>query len=421
LAAYPQKLRVELGLRLAEAGIGAQASEVTAQLLDLVEHGDPADEARARLLFLRGRLAASRGDFAGAEASWRGAAGLPGEGGLRAILALVEADLERGELHETAALSELERVKYDWRGHPLQLRIARLTAAIHERRGDLLQALGALEEVALGAAGQPDGRAAARLATDLMRRTYADTASALPADQMTAFWRYEGFVPPDAEGASVRLGFAQALIAQGLPGPAIRLLEPIARDAEGPLADQAIDLLAESYLGVNQPSKALEVLRSAARQALEPRPDRNRLAARALAALGRFAEASGVLHDRAGEDTAWLQADHLWKAELWTEAAAAYRQLLQNDARQDPSDATRQAAIRLAAAAHMARTPALFKEASRAAEAAGDAGAVTAFAPLPAPARDRAAARTAAAQLLEQARGLTELAERYGLGGQELQ
>jgi hypothetical protein len=409
LAAYPPDLRVELGLRLAEAGINATVPTALERLLDLVEGAVLADEARARLLFLRGRLAAARGDYAGAAASWKEAAQLPGEGGLRATLALVEADLDSGELDEAAALSSLDRLAYDWRGHPLQLPIARLSATIHEHRGDLLEALAVLEELALGNAGQPIRRAAARLASDLMRRVYADPPPTLTGDQMAAFWRYEGFVPPSVEDANLRLGFARALIAQDLPQPAIRLLEPIARGAEQPLADQAIDLLAEGHLVANQPLKALDVLRAAAPKAAAPRPDRNRLAARALAALGRFAEAAGVLHDDGGDDPVRLQADYLWKAGLWSEAAAAYRKLLQNGPAQDQPDVARQAVVRLAAAAHMANRPAWVEEASRAAEAVGDAAAVTAFAPAP------PAGRAAAARLLKQARGLSELAEQYGL------
>jgi hypothetical protein len=416
LATYPPALRVELGLRLADAGIDALAPEAMAQLLDLVEAAAPAAEARARLLFLRGRLAAARGDFAGARTSWQGASNLPGEGGLRATLALLEGDLEHDRLDEAEALTALERLTYDWRGHPAQLDIARLTAAIYERRGRLADALGALEEVALGAAGRHNGRAAARLATDLMRRTYAaDAAAAPPADQLTAFWRYEGFVPPGPEGADVQLAFARTLIAQGLPGPAIRLLEPVASDAYGPLAGQAIDLLAEGYLAINQPSKTLDLLRTAAKGASEPNPGRNRLAARALAALGRFAEAAGLLHGGAGDDTAELQADYLWKAGLWKDAAVAYRELLDDDQGAGQADTGQSAAIRLAAAAYMARQPEIIARSARLVEAAGADHAGSAFTPLPAP--GSAAARTTATRLLEQARGLGVLAEQYGLVG----
>jgi hypothetical protein len=114
LAAYPPELRVELALRLAEAGIDANAPAAIARLLDMVEQAAPADEALARLLFLRGRLAAARGDFAGAEASWRKALDLPGEGGLRATLAVLESDLEHDVLDEAGTLAALERLAYDW-------------------------------------------------------------------------------------------------------------------------------------------------------------------------------------------------------------------------------------------------------------------------------------------------------------------
>ncbi len=272
LAAYPPALRVELALRLAEAGIDAKAPEGIAVLLDMVEQAAPADEAKARLLFLRGRLAAARGDFAGARASWREALDLQGEGSLLATLALLESDLEHDELDEAWALSALERLAYDWRGHPAQLSIARLTAAVHERQGHVQQALRALEEVALGAQGQPSGRAAARLATDLMRRAYADAPSDLPIDQLAAFWRYEGFVPPGSEGEDVRLAFARALTAHGLPNSAVRLLEPLLRNAHGPLHDQVIDLLAEGYLATHQPAEALGLLRATAKETPAPRP-----------------------------------------------------------------------------------------------------------------------------------------------------
>jgi hypothetical protein len=414
LAAYPADLRVELALRLAEAGIDAQAPEAIAPLLDMVDEAAPADEARARLLFLRGRLAAARGDFAAARASWREALHLQGEGGLRATLALLGWDLEHDVLDEAAALAALERLAFDWRGHPAQLSIARLTAAIHERQGRVPLALRAIEEVALGAEGGPGGRAAARLATDLMRRAYADAPSAWPLDQLAVFWRYEGFVPPGSEGADIRLAFAKALIAQGLPNGGIGLLEPLARHAlGGPVHDEVIDLLAEGHLAARQPDRALDLLRAEAQAASASRPGRNLLAARALAALGRFAEAAGVLHDNPAEEAPQLQADYLWKAGLWEEASRAYGELLQAPRHADP-----EAAVRRAAAAYMAGERAPFGLAQGVA-GIGDAEVDTsALAPLRR--SDSGATPTVAAQLLDQAASLGELAQRYGLGGTQI-
>lgn len=411
LAAYPPDLRVELALRLAEGGLESEAPEAVTPLLDMVEQAAPENEARARLLFLRGRLAAARGDFAGAQATWREALHLPGEGGLRATLALLESDLEHHALDEAEALSALERLAYDWRGHPAQLSIARLTAALHERQGRVSLALRAIEEVALGAAGQPSSRAAARLATDLMRRAYVDAPSALPTDQLAVFWRYEGFVPPGSEGADVRLAFAQALMAHSLPNSAIGILEPLVRNTRDRVRDQVIDLLAEGYVATNRPARALDLLRTAAEEAPAARPGRNLLAARALAALGRFAEAAGVLHGSAGEEAAQLQAGYLWKAGLWQEATTAYRALR----RQQQGQADPESAVRVAAAAYMAAEPELLERRQSTAETPDGGIETSAFAPLPTP--DRAATRAVAAQLLDQAAGLSELAERYGLGG----
>jgi hypothetical protein len=135
------------------------------------------------------------------------------------------------------------------------------------------------------------------------------------------------------------------------------------------------------------------------------------LAARSLAALGRFAEAAGVLHGDAGEEAAQLQADYLWKAGLWQEAGKAYRALLQDpqQGEQDPEAATRRAA-----ATYMAGEPEPLPR-PRGAPGAGHAGEGTsAFAPLPAP--HSTASRTVAGQLLDQAASLSGLAERYGLG-----
>jgi hypothetical protein len=247
-----------------------------------------------------------------------------------------------------------------------------------------------------------------------MRRTYADAPSALPVDQLEVFWRYEGFVPPGSEGADIRLAFAQALIAHSLPNSAIGLLEPLARDARGPVHDQVIDLLAESYLAANQPARALDLLRAAAKEAPASRPDRNLLAARALAALGRFAEAAGVLHGNAAEEVAQLQADYLWKAGLWQETTTAYRQLL----RQQQGRANPESAVRLAAAAYMAGAPALLERTHSAAGAGNDEVDTSAFAALPEP--DSGATRTVAAQLLDQATSLSGLAERYGLEGTQV-
>jgi hypothetical protein len=196
------------------------------------------------------------------------------------------------------------------------------------------------------------------------------------------------------------------MVARGLPNAAIRLLEPLVKDAPDLAEDGVIELLVESYLAANQPARALDLLRAAATDSAVTKPDRNLLAARALAAMERFAEAAGILHGAPGEQV--TQADYLWKAGLWQEATTAYRELLRDPAQ---DQANSEHAVRLAAAAYMADLP------DRLEGSSGLAGtsALEAFAPLPAP--GLAAGRTAATRLLDQATSLSQLAERHGLGG----
>lgn len=123
-----------------------------------------------RLRFLRDRLASLRGEYDAAGALWERAAKLSGESGARAFLALIEDRARRGAPATGADLDRLEGLALTWRGHVLQLEVARLVAELGERDGRLADALRALEDVAFTAPGQAVSRAAARLASDLLRR-----------------------------------------------------------------------------------------------------------------------------------------------------------------------------------------------------------------------------------------------------------
>ncbi|MGH6945643.1 MAG: hypothetical protein ACREH6_15680, partial [Geminicoccaceae bacterium] len=354
LAAYPEPLRIELGLRLAEASLDANALDSAEPLLEMVSNARLGGELLARLLYAKGRLAAARGDFAGARRSWRQARKLPGEGGVRAMLALLQQNLTRGEPVEPAATMELARLAFDWRGHPLQLEIARLTAELFEKEGRPAEALGALEQVALLAPARPNARAAARLATNLLRSIYANREASVPTERLGIYWRFEGFVPPGLEGDDIRFGFARALMAHDLPGPAADLLEQVANRASGAQRAEVIDLLAEARIRSGEPAQALDLLQDAAHRLDEMRPGRNLLAARALAALGGFAEAAGVLSGSTERGALALMADYLWDAGMWREAVPAQESVLDDALRAGEPDVAGKAAVRLAASAYMA-------------------------------------------------------------------
>jgi hypothetical protein len=354
LTAYPLPLRIELGLRLAQAGLDARAAKDAERFLAIVEAAGPGEQALARVLFLKGRLAALRGDFAGAHTHWQQAVRLPGEYGVRAKLALLRALLDAGKQVAADEWPLLERFAFDWRGHDLQLEIARLSARLYEREGQPLLALRMLEGVALSAPGRSQGLAAARLATNLLRRLYSEAPTASGPAQLGAFWRYEGFVPPGPDGADIRLAFARALVGHDLPEAAVAILKDLSTGAPTAIAAEATTLLAEAHLLLGQAELALALLGSEAGRLPEPQPARDVVAARALAQLGRFAEAAGVLHERTTAEAMMLKADYLWNAALWSEAMPAHLQLLDRAREAGDEATTRRLASRAAAAAYMA-------------------------------------------------------------------
>jgi hypothetical protein len=354
LEVYPTPLRIELGLRLAGAGVQARSIEHADRLLEIVDAAKPEGRPLARLLFLKGRLATLRGDFAGARAHWQQAAQLPGEYGARAELALLRGTLDEHQGLAEGTLQRLERLTFDWRGHDLQLEAARLAARLLEKEGHALSALRMLEAVSLSASEEPDGRTAARLATDLLRRLYTDPAISPGPAQLSAFWRYEGFVPPGPDGADIRLEFARALVAHELPGPAVAVLQDLAIGGPAAIAAQATTLLAEAHLKLEQPQLALDLLASDAGRLAEAQPARDALAAQALAKLGRFAEAAGILHGNAATAAMVQAADHLWDAGLWGDAIPIHLHLIERARAVGDAEALQEVTRRAITAAYMA-------------------------------------------------------------------
>lgn len=174
-------------------------------------------------------------------------------------------------------------------------------------------------------------------------------------------------------------------------------------------------LLAEARLASGRPEATLDAL-----QAHQPgggQPDDARLiAARALAALGRFAEAAGLLHDSERPDAADLVGRYVWNAGLWPEAArAALAALVHARAEQD-REAIVQLEARLAAAAYMAGDARVMEKAQAAVRPDGATGFNVAAAAFLIGPVESAPPRRRVASLLEQTDALAKLADTYRTG-----
>jgi tetratricopeptide (TPR) repeat protein len=337
IADYAPRVRARLRLLAAEARLAVGDSDGASLYLEEVLEEDPNMAERAQLDFLLGRRAKMDGDTAAARSLWLNvAAGSHRPSRARARLALVELGLETGSLLVKDAIAGLERLRSDWRGDGFELVLLQRLAELHVASGDYGSALGTLREAV---SAMPDS-------------PYAAEARARLGEVFTEVilgGSSESFAPPAALSLTQEF---KDLIPAGPDGD--RLIAHLAdRLVEADQFDEAATLLADQ---VAHRLHGEEKVRTGARLAwirlLEPKPvlvltalnaslpeagfaslpeqlerDRRHLRARALALLGRTAEAMALLDGDDSDDALRLNAEFLWADKDWQAAAGILEKL----------------------------------------------------------------------------------------------
>jgi hypothetical protein len=198
----------------------------------------------------------------------------------------------------------------------------------------------------------------ARLAATALRRLLAEApgegappgqGQPLPPDErLGLFWQYEGYATPGERGDDIRLAAMRLLLRQGLAEAARDLGQQITpATARGP---EAVLLLAraEALAAQGDPRRALALLGT-----IPPAEAGRRIAAEALARLGRLEEAAAQLDGMTGVADLSRRAELLFQARSWRAAGTAYGTLLRDPAL--PADARADATARLASAASLAQ------------------------------------------------------------------
>ena len=311
--------RRRFALATAGAAIATERPDLAISTLRQIRSGDPAaDLLRGRAFYALGkpgeaRLQLGRVNRKGNE-----------EQRLDADLSLIEHAVSRNEMPVKAALEKLARIRYSWRGGPVERRALELSYRLSTETGDLRGALSAgstlFNYFDLGSAAPP-------LAAALQKQLAAvlDVADQMPLDQaLGLYWDFRSLAPLGAEGDLLVSRFADRLQAAGLYSKAAELLEhqlfARAQDlAKGPLSAKVASL----HILAGRPDLALAALRNTAqvRYTREMLAERHRVEAVALTQLGKTAEALAVLQEV--PDGAALQREILWKARAWSALADA--------------------------------------------------------------------------------------------------
>jgi hypothetical protein len=341
LSAYPQALRLRLGLVAASIAIESGNAELAATVLQQLEGLQLAQDERARLAFLSGVASARGGASKAADEIWRALEqDAPVDVRIQAAFARTELLLETGELKPAEALARLAPTRTLWSGHPWEERMLRGLARIQMAAGDRPGALRTWRELLERVPPPVDAPAiTTRMREALIAALRADGEADLQPVQAYALYReFEQLIPPDEPGDRVRRDMAERLAALDLIRPAAASLEAVLSRLAGVDRAAAGADLAELWLHEPDPKAALDALeRSRNETPLPAALDQRRriLQAAALARLERRAPALSLLDGLTTPAADRLRVALLWQEQDWPRLVPAIEGALAR--RSDPA------------------------------------------------------------------------------------
>lgn len=339
---FPKAWRARFGAAHALAAIETGDLDAARQLLaySFSQQAPAPDQLTARLV--QARLFDLTGDKDRALAVYKAVARAPLEGiATPAKLGVIGLELDKGALPANAAATQLEQLKWRWRGDATELAVIRKLADIYLRQGRYREALDALRSAGKRMARIPGAADIMADQSNAFRALFLDGAAdgLQPVQALALFYDFRELTPVGADGDEMVRRLARRLIDVDLLDQAAELLKhQVDARLEGVAKAQVATDLATIYLMDRQPEKALQAIWSS-RTTLLPtamNAERRALEARALMDLGRFDHALEVLDKDQSAPAREVRADILWKQQKWAEAAALYEARL-GDRFSDPT------------------------------------------------------------------------------------
>ncbi|MEW9854493.1 tetratricopeptide repeat protein [Novosphingobium sp. M1R2S20] len=313
LAARTGPQRVPFLSEMAEAALAKQQPELALRWLAAAPDGD------ATANIMRGRAHVAMSDYGKARIRL-GRAERSGDEAERyqARLALIELGVAQRTMGLKEARREVDRIRFVWRGGPIEEQALRLSYSLAKKAGDARGSIAAgatlIRYFELGSELPP-------LVADVQSRLAALLApgNKMPLSEAAGiYWDYRDLMPAGGEGDRLVAQLADRLQASGLYARAAELLEHQLRHraldiAQGPLSVRVATL----HVLAGRPDRALAAIRDTEGTIFPQQMlwDRNRIMAVALHQLGKTEAALSVLDDV--PDASGLRTELLWKRRDW--------------------------------------------------------------------------------------------------------
>ncbi len=238
-----------------------------------------------------------------------------------------------GKLSDDKLIEELTKLRMAWRGDDLERRILTRLSELLLKKGDVVEALGAMRVAAVNFPDSDEAHALGARMPDIFADYFIGKGAKdlTPVQALAFYYNFQDLTPIGQKGDELIRHLAERLVSIDLLAQAEVLLRyQVEQRLYGSVAKaQVAARLAGVYLLDGKPKDALQIIRATAQNQLPEEIDvqRRLLEARALASLKKYDLALDLLSEIPGASSEALRADIFWEAQRWGEAGQAARVL----------------------------------------------------------------------------------------------
>ena len=335
IATYPPRVRNDLLIWGAEARLGVGDTGGTSEYLIALSRFNMNKSEAARAKYLTGLRFRLEGEEDLALSLWRDLKDDDHPAPrARARLGLLEHAIDAGEIDNAAAIEELEKLRFSWRGDDFERALMVRLASLYEEERRYRDALVTLQHVA---ARFPEyeraGQVTRRMGEIFVKVFEDENAKPIPpVEALALFERFKELTPTGDAGERIVSRLADRLVEMDLLERAAELLDDQLRfrlEGEGKVRVGA--KLALVAIMNRDPSTAITALDNSPESDVtlqDLRTERSRLRARALGLKGKYREALAALGEDEDGEAMKLRAEFLWRLEDWKAAALALGRLV---------------------------------------------------------------------------------------------
>ena len=321
---YPEGLRNQLSIKIAEALLNAgDRDKALALVSDVLAH-NPTDGETDQAKVVEGRILAIQGDEKQAIALWTEVSKSPDSSLARAqaTFAMTMTQYKDGQIVRADAITALDRLRFVWRGDDFEVRILRQLAQLQVADGDYRSAFRSLRQVLTSYGDNPVSKGVAdemqQYFIDLFLGKASDTIG--PLKQLALYDEFKELTPAGAQGDEIIRRLADQLVKVDLLDRAGDLLDnQVKTRLTGVDQARVATQLALVRLLDRRPDDAIAALDLPVTGDLPPElvGQRMELRARALAEQGKDADALTLLTGDQSADADRLRVDTYWKTQNW--------------------------------------------------------------------------------------------------------